>query len=119
MEQKDLQRAIEAILFAAGERVELSRLAMTLEADEKDVAAAADALADEITDWDATLTPGNPEYDIFIAGMDKAAEALLELQEAGVPVIWRPFHEFDGRWFWWGKGGSENFIRLWQLIYDR
>ena len=48
MELKELQRAIEAILFAAGERVELSRLAMTLEADEKDVAAAADALADEL-----------------------------------------------------------------------
>ena len=79
----------------------------------------ADALADEIADWDATLTPGTPEYEAFIAGMDKAAEALLELQEAGVPVIWRPFHEFDGRWFWWGKGGSENFIKLWQLMYDR
>ena len=48
MEQKDLQRAIEAILFAAGERVELSRLAMTLETDEKDVEAAVNALADEL-----------------------------------------------------------------------
>lgn len=48
MEQTELQRAIEAILFAAGERVELSRLAMALEADEKDVAKAADALADEL-----------------------------------------------------------------------
>ena len=48
MEQKDLQRAIEAILFAAGERVELSRLAMALEADEKDVERAVDALADEL-----------------------------------------------------------------------
>ena len=47
MEQSELQRAIEAILFAAGERVELSRLAATLETDEADVAAAADALADE------------------------------------------------------------------------
>lgn len=48
MEQTELQRAIEAILFAAGERIELSRLAMTLEADEADVQAAADALADEL-----------------------------------------------------------------------
>ena len=48
MEQTELQRAIEAILFAAGERVELSRLAATLETDEADVAAAADALADEL-----------------------------------------------------------------------
>ncbi len=48
MELKELQRAIEAILFAAGERVETARLAMTLEADEKDIVAAADALADEL-----------------------------------------------------------------------
>ena len=48
MELEQLQRAIEAILFAAGERVEASRLAMALEADVKDVIAAADALADEL-----------------------------------------------------------------------
>jgi len=48
MEQIELQRAIEAILFAAGEPVELSRLAATIEADEQDVANATDALADEL-----------------------------------------------------------------------
>ena len=48
MEQIELQRAIEAILFAAGERVEISRLAMTLEADPGDIKDAADALADEL-----------------------------------------------------------------------
>ncbi len=46
MEQVEMQRALEAILFAAGERVELQRLAMALEADPADVVAAADALAD-------------------------------------------------------------------------
>ena len=48
MEQIELQRAIEAILFASGERIEVSRLAMTLETDPKDIIAAADALADEL-----------------------------------------------------------------------
>lgn len=48
MEQTELQRAIEAILFAAGERVDLSRLSMALEADEKDVEAAANALCDTL-----------------------------------------------------------------------
>ena len=48
MEQIELQRIAEAILFAAGERVEISRLAMVLETDEKDVEAAVDALADEL-----------------------------------------------------------------------
>ena len=46
MELTELQRAIEAILFAAGERIEASRLAMALETDENEVLAAADALAD-------------------------------------------------------------------------
>ena len=48
MDREQLQRAIEAILFAAGERVETARLAMALEADEADIIAAADALADEL-----------------------------------------------------------------------
>ena len=48
MEQIELQRAIEAVLFAAGERVELSRLSQCLEADPKDVEEAANALADEL-----------------------------------------------------------------------
>ena len=48
MEQTELQRAIEAILFASGEKVEAARLAMVLEVDEKDIIAAADALADEL-----------------------------------------------------------------------
>lgn len=46
MEQTELQRAIEAILFAAGERIETSRLCMALETDEDEVVAAANALAD-------------------------------------------------------------------------
>ena len=48
MENEELQRAIEAILFAAGERVEISRLAAVLETDPKDVEKAADALANEL-----------------------------------------------------------------------
>ena len=49
MEQIELQRAAEAILFAAGERVEISRIAMTLEVDESEVEAAVNALADELS----------------------------------------------------------------------
>ena len=49
MEFSELQRAIEAILFAAGERIEVSRLAMALEADPKDIIAAADALMDTLS----------------------------------------------------------------------
>ena len=48
MERNELQRGIEAILFASGEPVEAARLAMALEADERDIIIAADALADEL-----------------------------------------------------------------------
>lgn len=48
MEQIDLQRAIEAILFAAGERVEIAQLVGVLEADKKDIIEATNALADEL-----------------------------------------------------------------------
>ena len=70
-------------------------------------------------DWDKALTPGTPEYDALIADMDRAVPYLQQLEDAGVPVIWRPFHELDGGWFWWSKGGSENFVKLWQLMYSR
>ena len=70
-------------------------------------------------DWERALTPGTPEYDRLIAGMDRAVPYLQQLEDAGVPVLWRPFHELDGGWFWWSKGGSEAFVKLWQLMYSR
>lgn len=48
MEQKELQRIVEAILFAAGERIEVSRLAQVLQTDEDEIRRAVDALADEL-----------------------------------------------------------------------
>ncbi len=76
--------------------------------------------ADELTpeQWEAVLTDGTPEHTAFIQAMDKAGNALLQLQNQHVPVLWRPFHEFDGGWFWWGKGGSEYFKRLWIMMYN-
>lgn len=34
-----------------------------------------------------------------------------------IPVIFRPYHEFDGEWFWWGKGhcAKDEFVSLWQF----
>lgn len=48
MEQEQLMRILEAILFAAGERVEVSRLAQVLEVDAGEITQAADRLADEL-----------------------------------------------------------------------
>ena len=69
-------------------------------------------------DFDKLLTKGTDEYNAMIANWDKAAKALTELKDAGIPVLWRPFHEFDGQWFWWGKDGGESFVKLWRMMYD-
>ena len=79
----------------------------------------AESQSTEISDWDKALTPGTAENDKLLKGMDKGANALAKLQEKGVTVLWRPFHEFDGKWFWWGKGGAANFRKLWIMMYDR
>lgn len=50
--------------------------------------------------------------------IDNIAQQLLLMQEAGVPVLWRPLHEASGGWFWWGAEGSETYIKLYRLLYD-
>ncbi len=74
---------------------------------------------DHNLDWDNALTPGTDAYEKLLKAMDRAVPYLQQLEDAGVPVLWRPFHELDGGWFWWSKGGSEQFVRLWQLMYSR
>ena len=46
------------------------------------------------------------------------ARQLLRLQDAGVPVLWRPLHEASGGWFWWGAQGAEPCKQLWIYLYD-
>ena len=70
-------------------------------------------------DWDNAFTPGTRAHDALLTGMDRAVPYLKRLERAGVPVLWRPFHEMDGKWFWWGRGGAEGFVKLWRLMYDR
>lgn len=78
-----------------------------------------DCMEDENSDWTAVLTEGTEEYNNMISGIDKAAKALLELKEKNIPVLWRPFHEFDGHWFWWSKGGAGAFRQMWIIMYKR
>ena len=77
-----------------------------------------ESLADDIN-WDEAFVPGSETYNALLEGMDRAVPYLQQLEDAGVPVLWRPFHELDGGWFWWSKGGSDNFVKLWQLMYSR
>ena len=59
---------------------------------------------------------GKAALDADIAGI---AAQLLRLQEAGVPVLWRPLHEASGGWFWWGAKGAGPYKQLWIYLYDQ
>ncbi|MEK0314577.1 glycosyl hydrolase [Cohnella sp. 56] len=70
------------------------------------------------TQWTQIVTPGTTLYNQFISRIDEAVPYLQQLRDAGVPVLWRPFHEMNGSWFWWG-GNTTNSKKLYQIMYDR
>jgi mannan endo-1,4-beta-mannosidase len=47
------------------------------------------------------------------------AHKLKKLRDAKVPVIWRPLHEAEGGWFWWGAKGPEATKALYKLMFER
>ncbi len=69
-------------------------------------------------DWRDLLTPGTDVYNRWLAQADVIAGFLTGLRDANIPVLWRPYHEMNGDWFWWGKA-SDNYIALWKQMYDR
>ncbi|QGQ97217.1 glycosyl hydrolase [Paenibacillus psychroresistens] len=68
-------------------------------------------------DFDKIITPGTTQYKQLIEDLDKAAVYLKQLRDTGVPVLWRPYHEMNGNWFWWGK--KNNYASLWNIMYER
>lgn len=73
------------------------------------------------TDFDLRrgLEPGTMEHERLMLDMDEIGNQLVRLRDAGVPVLWRPLHEADGGWFWWGAHGAEPYKRLYRLMYER
>lgn len=52
-----------------------------------------------------SILPGGANHEWYKKKLDKVAKVFLSLKGASgelIPVIFRPFHEFDGSWFWWG-----------------
>jgi mannan endo-1,4-beta-mannosidase len=82
----------------------------------------------ESTDWDAgkgqprnvrELVASNTKAGKeWLRLLDNVADGLDELQQAGVVVIWRPFHEMNGGWFWWHQQTQADFIALWRHMFD-
>jgi len=64
------------------------------------------------------MTEGTPEHAALLRDLDTIARELELLRDAHVPVLWRPMHEVNGRWFWWGAQGPEPYKKLWRLMFE-
>lgn len=75
-----------------------------------------------------SLIPSDPAfnptaYSKWKSELDNTAVALKQLQNAGVTVLWRPLHEMNGNWFWWGNDktnptNTTSYKKLWQSMFD-
>lgn len=76
----------------------------------------------------SSTAPGNNFADVYTSGttantnfrgeLDRVAAALQELENAKVPVLFRPLHEMNASWFWWGNRSTSEFANLWNYVYD-
>ena len=69
-------------------------------------------------DISRAVTDGTPENVAILHDMDLIASELEIMRDAHVPVLWRPLHEANGRWFWWGAGGPEPLKKLWRMMFE-
>ena len=70
-----------------------------------------------------SILPGGENHDYYKSKLDKIAKisnSLVGNDGKIIPIIFRPFHEFDGNWFWWGKDycTPQQFIDLWHFTVD-
>lgn len=72
------------------------------------------------TDFDARdiLVSGSEAEKKFYSDLDVIAVELRKFQEANIPILWRPFHEADGEWFWWGAKGHEVGRDLYRKMFE-
>ena len=81
------------------------------------------------TSWDTTtvtlkqLLPGGSHHEVYLTWLDRAAKYLSSLKGRDgepIPLLFRPFHELTGNWFWWGidNGDPDEFIALWRFTIN-
>ncbi len=80
-----------------------------------------DMTAQEKANAFASILPGGQNHDYFKQKLDKVASIVNNLKGADgklIPVIFRPFHEFDGNWFWWGAAycTPDQYKQAWQFL---
>ena len=71
-----------------------------------------------------SVLPGGTNHEKFITWLDRAADYMNSIRTADgtkVPVLFRPWHEHTGSWFWWGQKlcSTEEYKALWSMTYNR
>lgn len=71
------------------------------------------------TEFDAVnaTVEGTWENKVFTEDLKNTAAYLKLLRDADIPILWRPFHEAAGGWFWWGKD-AVSFKSLWIAMFN-
>jgi len=84
----------------------------------------ADSLRDIEKRTVEAVLPGGEKHELFLTWVDRVAAFLNSLTTpygVRVPVVFRPWHEHTGSWFWWGQGNctTEQYVALWRLTENR
>ena len=79
-----------------------------------------DVTSDQVV---ASILPGGEKHEYFMTWLSNAADLMESIKTAdgqAVPLVWRPWHEHTGSWFWWGQNlcTTEQYKALWQMTYD-
>ena len=70
------------------------------------------------SDWNDLLNnPNSAIHNNWLHHMSLVAGWLGQLRDAGVVVAWRPLHEGEGSWFWWGNSPA-NYQALWRMEFN-
>jgi mannan endo-1,4-beta-mannosidase len=93
------------------------------EPNKEDSFYAADMTAEQKATAFKSILPGGANNEWYKKKLDKIASVILNLKGSNgelIPVIFRPFHEFDGSWFWWGASfcTPEEYKQAFQFTVD-
>lgn len=70
-------------------------------------------------EWQQLITPGTTLNNDYKAKLDTAVPYFQQLKDAGVPVLFRPLHEMNEGWAWWGgRPGPDGSAKLYQITHD-
>lgn len=70
-----------------------------------------------------SILPGGEKHEYFMGWLERVANYIGSLKDSEgrqIPVIFRPWHEHTGGWFWWGIGlcSPQQFNDLWKMTYN-